>query len=60
MNKDPCETCLRWPECNGVDADNCPLWPGEILAQIVEEKHGQQAAPAYLDEKAESGLIEED
>lgn len=21
----PCETCLRWPECNGVDADNCPL-----------------------------------
>lgn len=21
----PCDTCLRWPECNGVDADNCPL-----------------------------------
>ena len=20
----PCETCLRWPECNGVD-DTCPL-----------------------------------
>ena len=20
---DPCETCLRWPECNGVDPD-CP------------------------------------
>ena len=20
---DPCETCLRWPECNGVDADTC-------------------------------------
>ncbi len=19
-----CETCLRWPECNGVD-DACPL-----------------------------------
>lgn len=22
----PCETCLRWPECNGVDADRCPLF----------------------------------
>ena len=21
--EDPCETCLRWPECNGVDPD-CP------------------------------------
>lgn len=23
--KDPCECCLRWYECNGVD-DDCPLW----------------------------------
>jgi hypothetical protein len=23
--KDPCESCLRWSECNGVD-DDCPLW----------------------------------
>lgn len=22
----PCETCLRWPECNGVDKESCPLW----------------------------------
>lgn len=22
----PCESCLRWPECNGVAADDCPLW----------------------------------
>lgn len=21
---DPCETCLRWAECNGVDKE-CPL-----------------------------------
>ena len=21
--ENPCETCLRWDECNGVD-DNCP------------------------------------
>lgn len=26
---DPCDTCLRWPECNGVDADNCPAWATE-------------------------------
>lgn len=25
--KDPCESCLRWPECNGVDED-CP-WRNE-------------------------------
>lgn len=25
MNYDPCENCLRWPECNGVDANTCPL-----------------------------------
>lgn len=22
---DPCETCARWPECNGVDAETCPF-----------------------------------
>lgn len=25
MNTDVCETCLRWPECNGVIADICPI-----------------------------------
>ena len=24
----PCETCLRWDECNGVDKE-CPLCNGE-------------------------------
>lgn len=24
----PCETCLRWSECNGVD-EGCPLRRGE-------------------------------
>jgi hypothetical protein len=28
----PCETCLRWSECNGSDRENCPWW------QIVEER----------------------
>ena len=23
--EDPCETCLHWDECNGVDRDNCPI-----------------------------------
>lgn len=23
QEESPCETCLRWPECNGVDED-CP------------------------------------
>lgn len=52
MNKDPCETCLRWPECNGVDADTCPLcrW---------EENKQKKTPPAYLDDKTESGLLEE-
>lgn len=21
----PCAICLRWSECNGVDAEECPL-----------------------------------
>lgn len=46
MKKDPCETCLRWPECNGVDAGNCPHYAAQLLAEIMEEK-------------AESGLLEE-
>lgn len=25
---EPCEKCLRWPECNGVDQD-CPLLSAE-------------------------------
>ena len=24
VEDDPCETCLRWSECNGVD-EGCPL-----------------------------------
>lgn len=22
---DPCEACVRWPECNGVDAEFCEV-----------------------------------
>lgn len=25
-NADPCATCLRWSECNGVEMETCPLW----------------------------------
>lgn len=24
--ENPCESCQRWGECNGVDRPNCPLW----------------------------------
>ena len=24
MNEHPCENCLRWSECNGVDWETCP------------------------------------
>lgn len=24
MNDHPCETCLRWPECNGTAWGSCP------------------------------------
>ena len=23
--ENPCCTCLRWEECNGVDAESCPV-----------------------------------
>ena len=23
LKASPCDTCLRWEECNGVDLDNC-------------------------------------
>jgi hypothetical protein len=33
---DPCETCNRWDECNGVDREYCPLWRAN-----EEENHGK-------------------
>lgn len=30
---DPCETCLRWWECNGIDKENCPLWGDEYTKE---------------------------
>ena len=30
LPEDPCDRCLRWGECNGVDReDGCPLWKEE-------------------------------
>ena len=26
MEENPCDTCLRWEECNGVDKKVCPFW----------------------------------
>lgn len=45
-----CGTCTRWPECNGVDADICPLCGTE-----------QEPYTALCNEEnTESGLFEED
>lgn len=32
---DACETCLRWPECNGVDADTC------LIRRVNNEKEAE-------------------
>lgn len=33
---DPCESCLRWSECNGVDIDACPMWRDRPAAQYED------------------------
>ncbi len=53
MDGHPCGTCLHWPECNGVDVDNCPLIP----APPPWPKYNPYL---FLDERTESGLLEED
>lgn len=30
MDDHPCATCLRWWECNGADADRCPMIHREV------------------------------
>lgn len=57
MKKDPCDTCLRWPECNGVDANTCPLCKWEEQQQ---QPKAQKPYPLDFDEKTESGLLTED
>lgn len=34
MKDNPCETCLRWYECNGVDRDICPLCKEEDTCEL--------------------------
>jgi len=53
-NGHPCGWCLRWPECNGVawDTPDCPV--------CEDKKPKQKELPAYLDDKTESGLLEEE
>ena len=52
MSGHPCEICLRWSECNGVawGTPDCPTSP----------QNKTPVLPAYLDDREESGLIEED
>lgn len=58
MSGHPCGECLRWWECNGVawGSPDCPYWqnPPEE-SQPTKNK----TVPAYLDDKTESGLLED-
>ena len=53
MSGHPCGDCLRWWECNGVawNTPDCPY--------SQEEKPKNKAVPAYLDDRTESGLLED-
>ncbi len=42
MNGHPCDTCLRWAECNGIDVDSC---------QLVKAHMEKEAAPTFLAKK---------
>lgn len=33
----PCDTCLRWYECNGIDKENCPMWDNEHKEETNNE-----------------------
>lgn len=52
----PCDTCLRWSECNGVDKEYCPLCPGEHnkeehnMKQYIGTKMIQAAPALRLDD----------
>ena len=51
----PCDTCLRWWECNGVDKENCPLWDTnskeeETMKQYIGTKIIQAAPALRLDD----------
>lgn len=35
MDNHPCETCLRWNECNGIDDNQCQL------IKLWEEKQNE-------------------
>jgi hypothetical protein len=52
----PCGSCLCWSECNGVawGTPECHNWPQP------QDKTNQKAVPAYLDDRTESGLLEDD
>lgn len=53
--EDPCDTCLRWYECNGIDKENCPLWDTdnkeeETMKQYIGTKIIQAAPALRLDD----------
>lgn len=59
----PCGSCLRWPECNGVEWPRCG--PGveyqteRVNSGIVSVEEARAMLGLALDRK-ESGLLEDD
>lgn len=55
----PCETCLRWPECNGVDWGSCPDSKAEVLWSLPGPCPitPEQFWAIYEDEEDEDGQI---
>ena len=57
MTDHPCGTCLNWWECNGVawGTIDCPHY----LPAEDPPPQEYPFIPAYLDDRTESGLLEE-
>lgn len=53
MTEHPCETCLRWPECNGVDAYRCNV----VIAAEVEELEAARKKRAEELENLQKAII---
>lgn len=59
MADHPCATCPRWWECNGVEWDTCCPWNPKNWPREDSAPPWPKINP-YIDEKTESGLLEED
>ena len=59
MTGHPCETCLRWPECNGIDRDACPLVKAHAEKEAAPVRVSVAIRLDRFDGKKLAGLMEE-